>query len=103
MPLYEYRCLSCGETFEKMQKFSDPPLEIHESCGGALEKLLSAPAIQFKGTGWYVTDYARGKSRSNPSNGKPAQADSKSEKTTDSKPESKPAEPSKGEKSKAQK
>jgi putative FmdB family regulatory protein len=59
MPLYEYRCGSCGEQFEVMQKFSDPPLTTHERCGGPVERLLSAPAIQFKGSGWYVTDYAR--------------------------------------------
>ena len=59
MPLYEYECLQCGERFEEIRKFSDPPLTEHEECGGELRKLLSAPAIQFKGTGWYVTDYAK--------------------------------------------
>ena len=59
MPLYEYECQKCGERFEVIQKFSDPLLTTHETCGGELKKLLSAPAIQFKGTGWYVTDYAR--------------------------------------------
>ena len=58
MPLYEYKCDRCGETFEVMQKFSDDPLKVHEGCGGAVERLLSAPALQFKGSGWYVTDYA---------------------------------------------
>ena len=58
MPLYEYECTKDG-TFERMQKFSDPPLTTCPTCGGPVEKLLSAPAIQFKGTGWYVTDYAR--------------------------------------------
>ncbi len=58
MPLYEYQCPNDG-TFEKMQKFSDPPLTHCPKCGAKVEKLLSAPAIQFKGTGWYVTDYAR--------------------------------------------
>ncbi len=58
MPLYEYLCPKDG-TFEKMQKFSDPPLTACPTCGGPIEKLLSAPAIQFKGTGWYITDYAR--------------------------------------------
>ena len=59
MPLYEYECKQCGERFEDICKFSDPPLTEHENCGGELKKLLSAPAIQFKGTGWYVTDYAK--------------------------------------------
>ena len=58
MPLYEYECAKDG-VFELMQKFSDPPLSACPKCGGPVEKLLSAPAIQFKGTGWYVTDYAR--------------------------------------------
>lgn len=58
MPLYEYQCPQDG-TFERMQKFSDPPLTVCPTCGGPVEKLLSAPAIQFKGTGWYITDYAR--------------------------------------------
>jgi putative FmdB family regulatory protein len=59
MPLYEYRCEKCGDVFEVMQKFSDQPLTQHEGCGGAVERLLSAPAFQFKGSGWYITDYAR--------------------------------------------
>ena len=59
MPLYESQCEECGETIEVIQKFSDPPLSECEKCGGKLERLLSAPAVQFKGTGWYVTDYGR--------------------------------------------
>ncbi len=59
MPLYEYQCDACGRRFELIQKFSDPPLTTCSACGGAVRKLLSSPAIQFKGTGWYVTDYAR--------------------------------------------
>ncbi len=59
MPLYEYRCLRCGDTFEVMQKLSDPPVETCAKCGGNIEKLLSGPAIQFKGAGWYITDYPR--------------------------------------------
>jgi putative FmdB family regulatory protein len=58
LPLYEYHCLKDG-TFELVRKFADPPLEACPTCGGPVEKLLSAPAIQFKGTGWYITDYAR--------------------------------------------
>lgn len=59
MPLYEYACTQCGQHIEKIQKFSDPPLTKCQKCGGTLKRLLSSPAIQFKGTGWYVTDYAR--------------------------------------------
>ncbi len=58
LPLYEYECPEHG-TFERMQKFSDPPLTACPTCGAPVEKLPSAPAIQFKGTGWYITDYAR--------------------------------------------
>lgn len=65
MPLYEYQCEQCGEQFEVMQKFSDEPLTTHERCGGRVHRLLSAPALQFKGSGWYVTDYARAKSGDN--------------------------------------
>ena len=59
MPLYEYRCINCGETFEVIQKFNQPLLEKCPKCGGKLTKLLSPPMIQFKGSGWYVTDYAK--------------------------------------------
>jgi putative FmdB family regulatory protein len=69
MPLYEYQCDQCGDVFEVMQKFSDEPLRTHEKCGGPVQRLLSAPALQFKGSGWYITDYAR--SGSSGKNGKP--------------------------------
>ncbi len=59
MPLYEYRCSKCEKKIEVIRKFSDPPLTEHEDCGGTLEQLLSAPAFQLKGTGWYVTDYGK--------------------------------------------
>jgi putative FmdB family regulatory protein len=60
MPLYEYECEACGQRFEVIRKFSDAPLTTCSLCGkGPVEKLLSSPAIQFKGAGWYVTDYAR--------------------------------------------
>jgi putative FmdB family regulatory protein len=59
MPLYEYQCDACGHRFETIQKFSDPPLTECPKCGGAVRKLQSAPAFQFKGSGWYITDYAR--------------------------------------------
>ena len=63
MPLYEYECDQCGHRFEQIQKFSDPQVETCPKCGGKVHKLISSPAFQFKGTGWYVTDYA-GKGRS---------------------------------------
>ena len=59
MPIYEYECSKCGKRIEVIQKMSDKPLKKHEDCGGALSKLISAAGFQFKGTGWYVTDYAR--------------------------------------------
>ena len=60
MPLYEYQCKKCKHRFEKIHKsFSDPRVKKCPECGGPVEQLLSAPAVQFKGTGWYVTDYAR--------------------------------------------
>jgi putative FmdB family regulatory protein len=87
MPLYDYRCQQCGETFEVRQKFSDAPLTVHEGCGGKLEKLLSPPALQFKGSGWYVTDYARnGKSTSN-GNTESKSESAKPENKTEKKPE----------------
>jgi putative FmdB family regulatory protein len=58
VPLYEYQCPKCGN-FEVIQKFSDAPIEKCPTCGKKVQKLLSAPAIQFKGSGWYITDYAR--------------------------------------------
>jgi putative FmdB family regulatory protein len=60
MPLYEYQCEGCGEVFELMQKFSDEPVTVHDKCGGRVHRLISAPSLQFKGSGWYVTDYGRG-------------------------------------------
>jgi putative FmdB family regulatory protein len=60
MPLYEYQCDACHHRFERIQKFSDPPVDVCPHCGkGPVRKLLSSPAIQFKGSGWYVTDYAK--------------------------------------------
>jgi putative FmdB family regulatory protein len=65
MPLYEYQCDACAHRFEVIQKYSDAPIEVCPKCGGVVKKLLSSPAIQFKGTGWYITDYAKsGKSDS---------------------------------------
>jgi putative FmdB family regulatory protein len=59
MPLYEYECSSCHHRFELIQRFSDPPAQACPECAGPVKKLLSSPAIQFKGSGWYITDYAR--------------------------------------------
>jgi putative FmdB family regulatory protein len=72
MPLYEYQCESCSTRFERIQKFSDPPVETCPSCGGHVRKLLSSPAIQFKGSGWYITDYAK---KSSDGSAKPASTD----------------------------
>ncbi len=62
MPIYEYQCRRCGHRLEAMQRLADPPLKRCPECGGGLKKLISAPAFQFKGSGWYVTDYAGKKS-----------------------------------------
>lgn len=64
MPLYEYECENCGHRFEVIQKFSDAPLTECPKCKGKVNKLLSSPAIQFKGSGWYITDYAKKSSAS---------------------------------------
>lgn len=58
MPIYEYQCQKCGEVTEALQRMSDPPLTDCSKCDGDLKRLISAPAVQFKGSGWYVTDYA---------------------------------------------
>lgn len=61
MPLYQYRCKKCGEITEKIQKFTDKPLTVCSFCNGAVEKIISAPGIIFKGSGFHITDYHRGK------------------------------------------
>src|ERR1041385_8690330 len=93
MPLYEYQCAACGQRFEVIQKFSDPPPEVCTKCGkGPVTRLMSSPAIQFKGTGWYITDYAqKGKSggasegKTDKSEGKKDAADGKSESKSEEK------------------
>lgn len=95
MPLYEYKCHRCNQIFEVIQKFSDPALTVHEECGGELERLISAAALQFKGTGWYVTDYAgngKGAAAAKANHdGKPsARTEGQAEGKTESKPDSKP-------------
>jgi putative FmdB family regulatory protein len=75
MPLYEYQCESCAHRFERIQKYSDPLVETCPSCGGKVKKLLSSPAIQFKGSGFYITDYAK---KSKSSDGKSSNAGNES-------------------------
>jgi len=87
MPLYEYRCASCGERTEVLQHLGDSPLTVCPRCGGALSKVISAPALQFKGSGWYVTDY--GKSR----NVAAKAADKEAASSTPSKPAESVAKP----------
>jgi putative FmdB family regulatory protein len=85
MPLYEYKCTKCGTTVEAIQKVSEAPLKTCSQCGGALKKLVSSSAIQFKGSGWYVTDYARkgteaGKTKDNSDAKKPVKTEATKEK-----------------------
>jgi putative FmdB family regulatory protein len=98
MPLYEYLCKKCGHRFERIQKFSDPLVKKCPECGGVVEQVLSPPAVQFKGSGWYVTDYARkssatGKGQDSAAAGgdsaKPESAESKSEAKSEAKSETK--------------
>jgi len=91
LPLYEYECKKCGKRFEKICKFSDPPLTKCENCGGKLEQLLSSPAIQFKGSGWYVTDYARKPQESSATSGGDTSAPAEKKET----PSTKKTEPAK--------
>ena len=89
MPLYEYLCKKCGHRFERIQKFSDPHVKKCPDCGGAVEQVISAPAVQFKGSGWYVTDYAKKSSGSgSSSSSSDNDSDSKAESKTDSKKDS---------------
>ncbi len=93
MPLYEYQCDACGTRFELIQKFSDPPASACPSCKGSVRKLLSSPAIQFKGSGWYVTDYGRKGATASSDNGAAAtkdeskDTDGKAAKASDKKPQ----------------
>jgi putative FmdB family regulatory protein len=83
VPLYEYQCKKCKHKFEKIQKFSDPPVRKCPECGGPVEKVMHAPNVQFKGTGWYVTDYG-GKSDKT----EKSKAESSSDKASSEKKES---------------
>ena len=81
--MYEYECRGCGYRFEQIRKFSDPPIEVCPQCGERkVEKLLSSPAIQFKGSGWYITDYAR-KGQAGADGGEKSKTDDNSPKTDD--------------------
>jgi putative FmdB family regulatory protein len=97
VPLYEYQCEKCGKHFERIEKVDGPHLKKCPSCRGKVERLTSAPAIQFKGSGWYVTDYARApKGAAEKSETATAdKAEGKAEPKTDSKPETKTASESK--------
>lgn len=97
MPIYEYQCNECRQRHEVIQKFSDPPLSHCPSCGGEMKKLPSSPAIQFKGSGFYKTDYASGSSSSSSSKSESksdtgSTSESKSESKSETKSESKAAE-----------
>jgi putative FmdB family regulatory protein len=102
MPLYEYKCNSCGDVFEVLQKFSDTPLTVHTKCGGTVERLISPSALHFKGTGWYVTDYGRSSKNTGGqtgSNGKSETKDKDHDKSSEKKPDvAPPAATSKSEK-----
>src|SRR5215469_12856546 len=87
MPIYEYECKKCGHKFERIQRFSDPLVKKCPECGGKVEQLLSAPAVQFKGSGWYVTDYAK---KSAGGSAKSDSSDGNSDSGKESKKETKP-------------
>lgn len=104
MPIYEYQCQTCQERLETIQSISAPPLTTCPECGGELKKLLSAPAFQFKGSGWYVTDYARqgnGKKGGEGESGDSGKSESKGDAKTGSAKESKPSSEGKTAKSAA--
>ncbi|HWF05701.1 MAG TPA: zinc ribbon domain-containing protein [Candidatus Angelobacter sp.] len=89
MPLYEYQCKKCKHKFEKIQKFSDRPVKKCPECGSPVEKIMHAPAVQFKGSGWYVTDYGGKQTTDTPksedSSEKPDKSDKSEKKDTSSK------------------
>src|ERR1700704_1896170 len=92
MPLYEYECKKCGHRFEKILKFSDKPMKKCPDCGGAVEQLISAPTVQFKRAGWYVTDYAK---KGTTSSSKSSEGDSGSKDTSKESKHSKDSKDSK--------
>lgn len=93
MPNYEYECKKCHHRFERLQKFSDPLVKKCPKCGGPVEQLISAPAVQFKGSGWYVTDYAR--SGSKPASGSSDSDTGSKDSTKEEKKETKTEKPEK--------
>src|SRR5215471_6075651 len=95
MPLYEYVCQSCGKKTEVLQRLNERPLKICPHCGGRLKKAISAPAIQFKGSGWYVTDYARAKKEEKETPAGKAESDSKPAEPKKEEPGEAKAEPKK--------
>jgi putative FmdB family regulatory protein len=98
MPIYEYVCGKCGQKTEVIQRVNEAPLKVCPHCGGRLKKAISAPAIQFKGSGWYVTDYARAKTESRKSGGESDSGSDKSDSSEKSKSESTSKSESKSEK-----
>jgi putative FmdB family regulatory protein len=92
MPIYEYQCTKCNERTEVIQKFSDPPYAVCDTCGGDVRKLISAPAIQFKGSGFYKNDYASAASKAETKAGSETKSESSSgdSKPSESKSETKP-------------
>src|SRR6476646_11161425 len=83
MPLYEYECKKCGHRFERIQRFSDRMVKKCPECGGKVEQMISAPAVRFKGSGWYVTDYAKKSSGASKSESK-SDSDGKGDTSKDS-------------------
>jgi putative FmdB family regulatory protein len=102
MPIYQYKCESCGEQFDVIQKFADVPVAVHEKCGGPVHRMMTTPSFQFKGSGFYVTDYAKagappgkdgnGSSDSKSDSKSEGKSDSKSDAKSDSKPDTKATE-----------
>jgi len=95
MPIYEYVCEKCGEKTEVIQRIGERPLRVCPRCGGRLKKAVSAPAIQFKGSGWYVTDYARAKKEEKGSDKADSKSDSSAKTEKTDKPEKKEKKASK--------
>jgi putative FmdB family regulatory protein len=100
MPLYEYECKKCHHRFERIQKFSDPHVKKCPKCGGPIEQVISAPAVQFKGSGWYVTDYAKKSSTGSASSSSNGDSASKQDAKSKSEDSSKSGSSSKSESSK---